>query len=107
MPYKNFELDIKKYEILCLKPTPTSLKELCRLRVRVMSRHSNEIIERMNKDTSDLIYIPNVLIDYLKYPTYLTVGECLLKNEKIVSNDGQFEMVIYLILLLTSYEYFC
>jgi len=35
-----------------------------------------------------------LLISFIKYPSYLASGEYMLKNEKIVREDGQFELVI-------------
>ena len=84
-----------EYEILCLKPTPNSLKIITRELVRSMAKNSNENIELINTNSNGLIYVPNVLINNLiKYPSYLSVGEYLLKNERIVREDGKFEMLI-------------
>ena len=74
------------FEILCLKPSPTSLKQLCSIYIRqVMSKNGF-------KESSLEKYLPKPLIDFLKYPSFLCNGECLLKNEKLVSENGLHEL---------------
>jgi hypothetical protein len=74
-----------KYEILCLKPSPASLKQLSRILIRSI----------MNKNVSILDgYLPKSLVDYIKYPSYISNGDCLLKNEKLVSENGVHELKI-------------
>ena len=43
---------------------------------------------------SGLKYLPKQLIEYVKYPSFLAVGEYMLEGEKIVREDGRFELVI-------------
>ena len=91
-PYNKHELIFSEYEILCLKPTPTSLKILNRELIRRLTRYSNENIELINQNNKSMI--PNSLIKFIKYPSYLSVGEYLLKNEKLVREDGKYELKI-------------
>jgi hypothetical protein len=86
IPYNGLELTIKVYEVLCMKPSPSTLKTLCRSLIRNLAGRSNERIQKIDK-------IPNALISYLKYPHYLMTGDFLFKDEKLMSADGMFEMV--------------
>ncbi len=92
-PYNTHELIFSEYEILCLKPTATSLKILNRELIRSLTRYSNENIELINQNSTSMM-IPNSLIKFIKYPSYLSVGEYLLKNEKLVREDGKYELKI-------------
>jgi hypothetical protein len=88
VPLNNVELNYSKYDILCLKPSPSPLKILCRSLIRKLSKYSNEEIKDSYKS------IPEPLMKFLKYPANLSVGEYMLKDEKIVREDGKFEMCI-------------
>lgn len=46
--------------------------------------------------------IPGDLINYLKYPAYLRVGDYMLKGEKIVREDQKYELVCNNIIIITS-----
>ena len=92
MAFNELELKFKEYEVLCMKPSPASLKILCRSHIRNLTRKSNENIELINKNNSQLC-LPNALINYLKYPTFITSDEYMFSDEKIVSRDGKFELV--------------
>lgn len=91
-PYDGVELAYKIYDILCLKPSPSKLKNLCRWELRNLLNHSNENIEKINQNQN--IYLPKILLDFIKYPSYLTVGDYMLRGEKIVRKDGKFELII-------------
>ena len=93
-PFNKLELIFSDYEILCLKPSPNKLSILCRELIRSLAKNSNKNIELINKNSNGLIYVPESLISFIKYPSYLASGEYMLKNEKIVREDGQFELVI-------------
>jgi hypothetical protein len=93
-PFNKLELIFSDYEILCLKPSPNKLSILCRELIRSLAKNSNKNIELINKNSNGLIYVPDSLISFIKYPSYLASGEYMLKNEKIVREDGQFELVI-------------
>ena len=94
IPFNRYELIFSEYEILCMKPTSNSLKIIARDAVRCLLKYSNENVELINKNANGLIYIPESLINFIKYPSYLTTGEYMLRNEKIVRDDGKFELVI-------------
>ncbi|CAF0746278.1 unnamed protein product [Brachionus calyciflorus] len=93
VPYDNKELAYTIYDVLCIKPSPSRLKNLCRLELRNLLSHSNERIERINQNESK-IFLPECLISFIKYPSYLSVGEYMLNGEKIIRKDGKFEMTI-------------
>jgi hypothetical protein len=91
-PYKNIELGFDRYQVLCLKATPAPLKILCRSAIRTYLNYSQEKIKSINKYC--LNSIPDSLISFLKYPSYLKVGEFLLINEKLVHEDDKYEIFI-------------
>jgi hypothetical protein len=93
-PLNNLELAFTKYEILCLIPSPSSLKTLCCLEIRKALNHSNVKIKQLNENKNGIKHLPDVLIKFLKYPSYLSVGEFMLKDEKLVSEDDKFEIKI-------------
>lgn len=85
---KNELVKHDKFEILVMKPSPTTLKQLSRSCIR-------QILNDDNCKISKLInFIPNTLVSYLKYRSYLSNNECLLKNEKLVSNNGLHELIL-------------
>ena len=79
---KSFE----NYEILCLKPSPTSLKQQCCIFLRHFMYKAGFKVSSFEN------YLPKPLINYLNYPSYLSNGDCLLKNEKLVSENGLHEL---------------
>ena len=83
-----FEVKYLKFKIFCLKPSPASLKELCRIAIRNYTKCTNVNIKLLND------YVPAILINYLKYPSYLSIGDYLLKGEKLISDDDKFELYI-------------
>lgn len=83
------EVAFNEYEILCLKPSPASLKVLCRMIIRdKIGYYVNKIKEKLETK------LPNSLIQYLEYPSKLCYGEYLLKGEKLISECGSFELFI-------------
>ena len=88
-PHNSLELAFSDYEALCLKPSPAPLKILARLRIRNILGNSNKNISSINQKYKVL---PDALMNFLKYPSFLTVGEFMLKNEKIT--DDRFEILI-------------
>lgn len=90
--YNGLEIAYETYDILCLKPSPSKLKNFCRWELRNLLKHSNENIEKINENQN--IFLPKSLLDFIKYPSYLTVGDCMLRGEKIVRKDGKFELII-------------
>lgn len=93
-PLNDLELIFDDYEILCMRPTPNKLKIISRELVRKLAKYSNEKIELINENANGLVYVPNKLIDFIKYPSCLTSGEYMLRNEKIVRDDGKFELAV-------------
>lgn len=85
---QNTEILQMEFYILCLKPSPASLKSLCRSTIRNFTSHSNVSIKKLK------FYLPETLVSYLTYPSSLSVGEFLLKSEKLVTNDDLYELYI-------------
>jgi hypothetical protein len=88
IPLLNNQIFVREFFILCLKPSPTSLKNLCRITIRNSTRRSNASIKKLK------MYLPETLVSYLKYPSSLSVGEFLLRNEKLITNDDLYELYI-------------
>lgn len=88
LAHNDRELAYKKFDLLCLKPSPASLKDLCRDMLRRHFDHSNEKINHLNAQNT----LPHSLLNYVKYPSYMKRGDCLLKGEKLVSYDDSFEL---------------
>lgn len=82
------EFTSHEFEVLCLKPSPGKLKVQCREAIRALCDHSNERIDALVNE------LPRRLVDYLKYGSYVAVGDCLLRGEKLVSYDQSFELEI-------------
>ena len=72
---------LQKYEILCLRPSPASLRQLSRLKIRQLCRHDNAKIKKLQQ------FLSEKFINYLKYPCYLKCGQCLLREESIISDN--------------------
>ena len=87
--HNGLELAFNEYDVLCMKPSPASLKILCRLRVRAMAHHSNRNIGLINQNR---LTMPESLVNFLKYPAFISVGEYMLRGEKI--SDGKSEILI-------------
>lgn len=93
--YKNIEIGCDCFETLCMKASPAPLKMLCRSAIRAYVNYSQKNIKSINDARRhSRPMIPNSLIDFLKYPSYLKVGEFMLKDEKLVREDDTFEVFI-------------
>lgn len=82
------EVAFQDYEVLCMKPSPASLTSLCKLVIRQQLGCSDSRIEKLRN------YIPNKLLIFLKNPKQLRCYDCLMKQEKLISCCGKFEMFI-------------
>lgn len=70
--FNNMELSFQRYDVLCLRPTPAPLSILTRIVLRQLCQHSNEKIEKINSGVRK--YLPEYLIQFLKYSSQLSVG---------------------------------
>ena len=91
-PFKNLEIGFDEFETLCLKASPASLSILCRSAIRSYVNYSQKNIKSIN--TSERKLIPDSLVNFLKYPSHLNVGEYMLQDEKLVQKDDQYELAI-------------
>ena len=89
--HKNMELGFDQFETLCLKASPAPLKILCRSALRKYLNFSQQKIKSINDATH---HIPKHLIDYLKFPSSLKAGEFMLKDEKLVKEEDDYELFI-------------
>jgi len=87
-PDKEKEILYENYEVLCMKPSATSLRNLCQLAIRKTMQYEDERISRLQ------LLIPQFLVDFLKNAKYLNCNDCLLSGEKIVTECGKFELYI-------------
>lgn len=94
VPYSNMEIGHSSYEVLCLKATPSSLKMLCRSAVRKYLNHSQKKIKSLYNPNEKKHYLPEILVDYLKFPSFLKIGDCLFKEEKLVDENDEYELSI-------------
>lgn len=88
--YQDLEIGFDQFETLCLKVTPASLKILCRTALRYYLNYSQSKIVSINNDS--LNQIPRSLVNYLKYPSCLKIGELLLRDEKLVDENNCYEL---------------
>ena len=89
VPLDDKELAFNEYEVLCLKPSPTTLKEICCSVIRnSLGQNAHDMKEKFQSK------LPNELIKYLEYPVSLSYGEYMLKGEKILSKCGRYELLI-------------
>jgi hypothetical protein len=94
VPHNGIELSFSTFDILALKPSPSSLKILCRTRIRELLNNSQDKILEINKSKSGRKYVPEPLIKFIAFPSQLTVGEYMLRGEKIVRQDGHYELTL-------------
>jgi hypothetical protein len=87
-PFKGLELGHDRFETLCVKATPAPLQTLCRTVVRHELDYSQTRIKEL------ISVLPGSLVDFLKYPPHLRVGESMLSDEKLVEEEGRFELAI-------------
>jgi hypothetical protein len=88
---KSYNQQVFKHEdfsMLCLKPSPASLKELSRLAIRASFSYDNRSILKLNK------IIPDTLTAYLEYPRHLYAGDVLLPGDKLISKCGEYELYL-------------
>jgi hypothetical protein len=78
----------KKFEILCLKPSPANLKHLCRLKIRKIMKNENFLIEKLK------YLVPDNLIKYIKYSSELKVNQQLNQGDSLISPNGNYRLSI-------------
>lgn len=78
----------KKFEILCLKPSPANLKHLCRWKIRKIMKNENFLIEKLK------YLVPDNLIKYIKYSSELKVNQQLNQGDSLISPNGNYRLSI-------------
>lgn len=84
-----FKSEVKsdpKYEILCLKPSPETLKHLSRNTIRSLMLNENQNIKKLK------FYLEPSLIGYVKYKSYLKSGSHLKQNQCLISKNGKYKL---------------
>ena len=82
----NEMIKCKKFEILCLRPSPASLKHLCRIKIRTIIGHENSKMENLN------ILLDDSLIKYIKYSSELKINQQLKSGESLISSNGLYRL---------------
>lgn len=85
-------LGLEHYDILCLRPSPVHLKQLCRDQLRSwLNRNQLDLVDYLNRcQVKD-----QQIIEYILYPNRLSAGQSMLRDlDKLVREDNQFEMLI-------------
>jgi hypothetical protein len=86
VPFKNEALFFKTFEVLCLWPSPVSLKNTCRAKLREILSRDNVKIEKLG------FFLEPSLIRYVKYPNYLRYGSELKRGEYLMSKNKQYRL---------------
>lgn len=76
------------FEILCLKPSPASLKHLTRLQIRSMTMNENVTMNKLEYT------IDPYLLSYIRFKQSLKTNECLRRGECIISKNGLYKLSI-------------
>jgi hypothetical protein len=87
-PFRGLEVGHDHFETLCLRASPASLKTLCRSSIRATLNFSQRKIGQLRE------IVPSSLVEFLKYPAHLRVGEFMLSDEKLVDDAERFELAI-------------
>ncbi|CAF0781533.1 unnamed protein product [Brachionus calyciflorus] len=91
--YQDLEIGHFSYEILCLKPSPASLKALCKSSIRKYLNYSQKKIKSLSQKNEEKIHLPQYLVNYLKFPSFLKIGDFMFKEDKIVHENDKYEML--------------
>ena len=96
------------YEVLCLKKQPPRLKQLCVSKLSSLEEatlkniinnqdcqtFSQESVFRSNLEVNGVLMSLSSSIRNLVWPSYYEPGQCLVKNGKMRSSNGLFELSI-------------
>lgn len=86
VPYKNEPVCLKTFEVLCLKPSPNSLKNICKQSIRDIMRHDNSRIKNLK------FFLEPSLLKFVKYKNFLKCGSQLRTGEYLISNNGEYQL---------------
>jgi hypothetical protein len=93
----DFNFISNNYEVLCLKKQPASLKQSCILKLNNLDEqfmlNENHIRLKYLDLFRSLHTLPNSIRNLL-WPCVLTSGQCIVKNGKIKSSNGNYEIFI-------------
>ena len=76
------------FEILCLKPTPASLKHLTRLQIRHLTKNENLAMNQLE------YRVDPFLMSYIQIRQSLKTNESLRRGECIISRSGLYKLAI-------------
>jgi hypothetical protein len=84
VPLEGREMAFHRYQILCLRPSTASLKDLSRMHVRKSIQMSRENIERLKT------YMPDSLVQFIDYQNGIYFGDYMLKSDRLKFKNYQF-----------------
>lgn len=93
----DFNFISTNYEVLCLKKQPASLKQLCILKLNNINEEFMQNESNSRRDYLDIFKSLNTLpnsIRNLLWPSLLGPGQCIVKNGKMRSLNGVFEIYL-------------
>lgn len=89
----DFNFISNKYEVLCLAKQPATLKQKCILKLNEISEY---FFAKNYREQFQLFgTLPNSIRNLL-WPSYLMPGQCIVKNSKMRSSNGAYEININL-----------
>jgi len=80
-----------EYEVLCLRVQPASLKQLS---ARCLSALSERAFAASDRRQFRLLCSLPIALRSLLWPSYLLPGQCLVKNSRMRSSNGLYEVVL-------------
>lgn len=94
----DFNLVSSNYEVLCLKKQPATLKQLCiiklvKLEEETFLTSSQQDDPKREEINRSLRSLPSSIRNLL-WPSYLMPGQCIIKNGKMRSVNGVYEISI-------------
>lgn len=85
----DFNFISSNYEVLCLKKQPITLKQCCILKLNELNDDYFE--KKMPGPYKSFLSLPNSIRNLI-WPAYLMPGQCLIKQSRMRSSNGQFEL---------------
>lgn len=87
----DFNFISSNYEVLCLKKQPATLKQKCIFKINEISEFY--FVNNDKQQFRSFNALPNSTRNLL-WPSYLMPGQCLVKNTKMRSSNGIYEITI-------------
>jgi hypothetical protein len=85
-------VQFKTFEVLCLKPSPASLKHLCRLKLREELKNKNENVEKLGQE----LKLKQRFINYIKHSWFLNCDDQLNRGDCLISKNNKYKLALEL-----------